>query len=52
MANFQQIYQRKGSLLIFSRELPHNIYKNLSYEWRFAQYLRMSPESDLFLTEF
>ncbi len=51
MKLFQKIYQRKGSLMLFTRELPHNIYKNLSSEWRFAQYLRMSPLSSLMLTE-
>ena len=49
---FQKVTQRKGSLLIFTRELPHNIYKNFSKNWRFAQYLRMSPLSSFMLTEF
>jgi hypothetical protein len=52
MKNMQKIYQRKNSLLIFTRELPHNIYHNLSEEFRFAQYLRMSPLSALMLTEY
>lgn len=50
--NYQKIFQRRGSLLIFTRELPHNIYQNLSKDWRFAQYLRMSPESSFMLTAF
>lgn len=41
---------RKGSLLIFTRELPHNIYQNKSENFRYAQYLRMSPLSSLCLT--
>jgi hypothetical protein len=52
MKNMQKIYQRKNSLLIFTRELPHNIYYNLSEEFRYAQYLRMSPLSALMLTEY
>lgn len=28
MKNFRKIFVRKGSLIIFSRELPHNIYQN------------------------
>lgn len=52
MKNMQKIYQRKNSLLIFTRELPHNIYHNLSEEFRYAQYLRMSPLSALMLTEY
>jgi hypothetical protein len=50
MANMQKVYQRAGSILIFSRELPHNIYPNDSENFRYAQYLRMSPESTLCLT--
>lgn len=50
MANFQQCYQRAGSILIFSRELPHNIFPNESEDFRYAQYLRMAPESSLMLT--
>ena len=42
---------RKGSLLVFSRELPHNIYQNESENFRYAQYLRMTPESSLLLSE-
>lgn len=42
---------RKGSLLVFSRELPHNIYPNESENFRYAQYLRMTPESSLLLSE-
>ena len=43
VANFQKILLRKGSLLVFSRELPHNIYPNESDKFRYAQYLRMTP---------
>lgn len=50
MDNFSKVFVRKGSLLIFSRELPHNIYPNLSTEFRYAQYLRMSPQSSLQLS--
>lgn len=46
----QQCYQRKGSLLVFSRELPHNIFPNESENFRYAQYLRMAPECTLMLT--
>lgn len=35
--------------MIFSRELPHNIYENNSVNFRYAQYLRMSPLSSLCL---
>jgi ectoine hydroxylase-related dioxygenase (phytanoyl-CoA dioxygenase family) len=52
MTRFQKVLQRKGSLLIFTRELPHNIFQNLSGKWRFAQYLRMAPLSSMMLTEF
>jgi hypothetical protein len=52
MKRFQKVLQRKGSLLLFTRELPHNIFPNLSGKWRFAQYLRMAPLSTLLLTEF
>jgi ectoine hydroxylase-related dioxygenase (phytanoyl-CoA dioxygenase family) len=51
MDRFQKVLQRRGSLLLFTRELPHNIFSNLSGKWRFAQYLRMAPLSTLFLTE-
>jgi ectoine hydroxylase-related dioxygenase (phytanoyl-CoA dioxygenase family) len=40
---------KAGSLLIFSRELPHNIYPNDSDNFRYAQYLRMTPLSALCL---
>ena len=30
MKNFQKIFLKKRSMLVFSRELPHNIYPNLS----------------------
>lgn len=52
MTRFQKVLQRRGSLLIFTRELPHNIFQNISGKWRFAQYLRMAPLSSLMLTEF
>lgn len=50
ISNFQRVFMRKGSLLIFSRELPHNIYPNVSDKFRYAQYLRMTPLSTLCLT--
>jgi ectoine hydroxylase-related dioxygenase (phytanoyl-CoA dioxygenase family) len=51
MKNFRKILLRKGSLLVFSRELPHNIYPNNSDNFRYAQYLRMHPLSCLELDE-
>ena len=48
----QRVYQRAGSLLIFSREIPHNISPNVSSDIvRYAQHVRMAPESTLMLTE-
>ena len=52
MNNMQKIFMRKGSMMVFTRELPHNIYYNLSDKFRFAQYLRMSPQSALMLNEY
>ncbi len=46
----QRVYQRAGSIIIFTRELPHNIYPNTSDKFRYAQYLRFAPESSLMLT--
>jgi len=46
----QKVYQRAGSMIVFSRELPHNVFPNVSDSFRYAQYLRMSPESCLCLT--
>jgi hypothetical protein len=43
----KKIYMKKGSLLIFARELPHNVYANLSNEPRYAQYVRIIPKSEL-----
>jgi ectoine hydroxylase-related dioxygenase (phytanoyl-CoA dioxygenase family) len=51
LKHMYQIYQRAGSVLIFSRELPHGINSNTSESnVRYAQYLRMAPESSLMLT--
>jgi ectoine hydroxylase-related dioxygenase (phytanoyl-CoA dioxygenase family) len=50
MKVFQKVPMKKGSLLLFTRELPHNIYPNKSDKFRYAQYLRMTPESTLMLT--
>lgn len=47
----QKVYQRAGSIILFTRQLPHNIFPNLSDKVRYAQYLRMAPESTLMLTE-
>ena len=48
----QKIHQRAGSIVIFSRELPHGITANMSEkDMRYAQYLRMGPESTLMLTK-
>lgn len=53
MKHMQKVYQRAGSVLIFSRELPHGIAPNKSENtMRYAQYLRMAPESTLMLSEF
>ena len=46
----QKVYQRAGSIILFTRELPHNIYPNISDKFRYAQYLRLAPESSLMLT--
>ena len=52
MKNMQKIPQREGSIVIFSRELPHGITANVSEkDMRYAQYLRMGPESTLMLTK-
>jgi hypothetical protein len=51
LKNMQRCYQRAGSILVFSRELPHNIFPNESDKFRYAQYVRMAPESSLMLTE-
>lgn len=48
---FEKVFVKKGSLIVFSRELPHNIYPNKSDKFRYAQYLRMSPITCLQLTE-
>ncbi len=49
--NMQKIYAKKGSLIIFTRELPHNVYQNKSKNPRYAQYVRISPLSELHLTD-
>jgi hypothetical protein len=49
--NMQKMTVRKGSLILFSAELPHSMYPNLSEGFRFAQFLRMSPLSTLELSE-
>ena len=48
--NMQKITVRKGSIIIFTAELPHTMFPNDSEEFRFAQYLRMAPLSTLELT--
>jgi hypothetical protein len=49
--NMQKITVRKGSLIIFSSELPHTMFPNESEKFRYAQYLRMAPLSTLELSE-
>lgn len=49
--NLQKITVRAGSLIVFSAELPHTMYPNESDQFRYAQYLRMTPLSGLELTE-
>jgi hypothetical protein len=49
--NMQKILVRRGSLIIFTAELPHTMYPNDSDGFRYAQYLRMAPLSTLELTE-
>lgn len=49
--NMQKILVRKGSLIIFSGELPHTMFPNESSGFRYAQYLRMAPLSTLEITE-
>jgi ectoine hydroxylase-related dioxygenase (phytanoyl-CoA dioxygenase family) len=43
----QKIFMKKGSLMVFTRELPHNIYSNKSDKFRYAQYVRIVPQSEL-----
>jgi hypothetical protein len=45
--NMQKIFMKKGSLMVFTRELPHNIYSNKSDKFRYAQYVRIVPQSEL-----
>lgn len=49
--NMQKITVRKGSLIIFSAELPHTMFPNESSQIRYAQYLRMAPLSSLELSD-
>jgi hypothetical protein len=49
--NMQKITSRKGSIIVFSAELPHSMFPNESEGFRYAQYLRMAPLSTLELTE-
>lgn len=49
--NLQKITVRKGSIIIFSSELPHTMFPNESDQFRYAQYLRMAPLSTLELSE-
>lgn len=52
MDHMQRINQREGSVIIFSRELPHGISPNITEnKVRYAQYLRMGPESTLMLDQ-
>jgi hypothetical protein len=48
--NLQKITVRAGSLILFSAELPHTMFPNESDQFRYAQYLRMTPLSTLQLT--
>lgn len=47
--NMQKMTMHAGSMIVFSAELPHNIFPNTSAEFRYAQYLRMTPLSTLML---
>ena len=49
--NMQKITVRAGSLVLFSAELPHSMFPNESDQFRYAQYMRMTPLSTLELTE-
>lgn len=49
--NMQKITCRAGSLILFTAELPHTMFPNDSNQFRYAQYLRMTPLSTLSLTE-
>jgi hypothetical protein len=49
--NMQKITVRAGSMIVFSAELPHNIFPNTSTQFRYAQYLRMTPLSTLMLDD-
>jgi hypothetical protein len=50
--NMQKIFMKKGSLLVFTRELPHNVYSNKSDKFRYAQYVRITPLSELNLSQY
>ena len=49
--NMQKITVRKGSLIVFTAELPHTMFPNESSQFRYAQYFRMTPLSTLELDE-
>jgi len=49
-SSMQKICVKKGSLIIFTRELPHNVYPNKSNNFRYAQYVRITPLSELHLS--
>lgn len=49
-SNMQKITSRSGSLIVFTAELPHTMFPNESSNFRYAQYLRMTPLSTLELT--
>lgn len=49
--NMQKITVRKGSLIVFTAELPHTMFPNESDQFRYAQYLRMAPLSTLELSD-
>jgi ectoine hydroxylase-related dioxygenase (phytanoyl-CoA dioxygenase family) len=52
LEHMQRVYQRAASVVIFNREIPHGIAPNVSEKTiRYAQYLRMTPESALMLDE-
>lgn len=42
--HMQKITCRRGSLIIFSAELPHTMFPNESENFRYALYLRMTPQ--------
>jgi hypothetical protein len=48
---FQKMITLPGSLIVFSAELPHTMFPNESNQFRYAQYLKMTPLSGLELSE-